>query len=433
MDSKLHNILLEYIKKLESSRHTLPIVMKSLRDEFKTAHTTFEEFMDEHAVKKHDKENVLSRLKWSSEPDRLNLEDYQYQLDELTLNEEDYEYLIPIKKIKAFKENDQLLNHLSISIDTLPKNYLVSYVSQYDSFLGALVEELLLLKPELFNNSDRELKFKDLIEFKTIQEAREFILEKEINSLLRKSHTEQFEWMENKFDLPLTKGLDIWTDFIEITERRNLFVHNDGVVSNQYIKVCQDHKIDLKDIEVGTVLKVNSQYLKKSYSIFYEIGFKLVHVLWRKLFPSDLVNADISLIAVTFELLNHKRYDIAKDLLDFSTKTIKRYNSDAHRRMIIINRAIAYKFSNNEEKCESILEADDWSATGLNFQLAVAVLNDKDDDVFRLMKSVGQDDPDIPEYSYADWPLFEKYREKQSFQDTYKEIFGKELELHETI
>jgi len=431
LEIKLHDILIQYIDKLDSSRYTLPIVMKSMKDELKIATNKFDEFMNANLVNLN-KSKFLFDIQWSDKKYIMTFKDFQYQFDELVL-EEDNEYAIPIKDIKEFQKYEQKITHLSIASDTLPKNFLVSYVSQYDAFLGELVEHILLLKPELFNNSDKELKFKDLIEFNTIQEAREFILEKEINSLLRKSHSEQFEWMENKFDVKLTKGLNIWKSFIEITERRNLFVHNNGTVSNQYIKVCNEHIINLDNIEIGTVLKVNSLYLRKSYSVFYELGFKLVNVLWRKLFPNNLEDADNSLIELTVELLRHKRYELAKTLLDFACITLKKYHSDVTRRMIIINRAIAYKFSTDNSKCQEILSKDDWSATSLSFQLAIAVLNDNDNEVYKLMICIGNKSTEITEYEYAEWPLFEKYKYKTEFQDTFKKIFNKELELIEII
>ncbi|RRS32735.1 MAG: hypothetical protein P794_00675 [Epsilonproteobacteria bacterium (ex Lamellibrachia satsuma)] len=281
----------------------------------------------------------------------------------------------------------------------------------------------------MINDSERELKFKDLVKFKSIEEASEFLLEKEIESLLRNSHSEQFKWMEKKFNIPLTKNLTIWSDFIEITERRNLFVHNNGIVSRQYIKVCEDNGVKISEIKVGDTLKVKPKYLANAYLVFYEIGFKLLQVLWRKLFPNELENADTSLINTTYDLLAHKRYKLAQTLLDFSCDILKKYHSDVNRRIMIINRALAYKLDKNIEKCDSILKKDDWSATRLDFQLAVAVLKNNDKEVYRLMKEVGSKSKDLPEHTYLEWPLFEEYREKEDFLNMYKEIFGKELEL----
>ena len=100
--------------------------------------------------------------------------------------------------------------------------------------------------------------------------TREKIFAKEVESILRSSHSDQFLWMERVFSIPLTKGLESWPSFIELTERRNLFVHCDGVVSDQYINVCKNNKVVLgSDICVRKKLKElnlgNSQSTKSSF------------------------------------------------------------------------------------------------------------------------------------------------------------------------
>lgn len=406
MNNKINEILTNYINKLNSLENSLPIVMQSMGTELESESKKLEKLFKEKALKMDKKEDDESN---------------------------DEKYAVPIAYAKEFDRKKMKIDQMSIAFDLLPKNFLVSFVSQYDSFLGSLIKELLLAMPELLNNSERELKFKDLLDFTSIDEAREFILEKEIETVLRKSHSEQFEWMENKFNVRLTKDLEIWKSFIEITERRNLFVHNDGLVSNQYIKVCTAHKVDLKTTEIGDSLSVNPAYLIDAYHVFYEMGFKLAHVLWRKLLAHDLEAADNSLIDATFELLSHKKYDQAKVLLDFSCNTLKKYNSDINRRVLIINQAIAYRLTGDSNACVSILNKDDWTATGTNFQLAVAVLNEQDEKVYELMHTIGKEDEKLPGYIYSVWPLFEEYREKEDFLETYKKIFSKDLEVIETF
>ena len=123
------------------------------------------------------------------------------------------------------------------------------------------------------------MTFADLNTFKSIEEAREFIIEKEVESVLRKSHSEHFTYLENKIGMPLKKDLPIWKTFIEITERRNLFVHCDGIVSSQYIKVCKENKCYQKDIELNERLTVKLDYFQLAYECLYEITTKLTHTI----------------------------------------------------------------------------------------------------------------------------------------------------------
>ena len=118
-------------------------------------------------------------------------------------------------------------------------------------------------------------------------------VEKEIESVLRKSHTEQFDWLENKFGLKLRVDLKVWPVFVEVTERRNLFVHSNGMVSHQYLEVCKRHgSIPDPDIIPGKVLSVTRPYFDAAHECLFEVGVKLAQVLWRKVQPSDLEHSD---------------------------------------------------------------------------------------------------------------------------------------------
>ncbi len=149
------------------------------------------------------------------------------------------------------------------------------------------------IKPELLKSSDRELTFSQLSDFGSIEEAKEYLLEKEVETLLRRNHSEQFDWLENKFAIKLRVDLPIWPTFIEVTERRNLFVHSDGVVSRQYLKVCREHGVSLgAETKQGLRLDVPHPYFRLAYEALFEIGVKLGQVLWRKLKPTDAPDAD---------------------------------------------------------------------------------------------------------------------------------------------
>jgi len=309
--------------------------------------------------------------------------------------------------------------------DIIPRVFVLALVSQFDAFLGRLLRVLFLLRPELMASSERSLTLSQLLELGTIESATEYLLEKEIETVLRKSHVEQFSWMENKFDIKLREGLASWPIFVELTERRNLFAHSNGVVSDQYLAVCRGHGVQLpSDCSRGTNLDVGPDYFKQAYCCVYEIGVKLAQVLWRKLRPDQLEEADRSLTSVTYDLILSGRYDLACNLLDFACKTLKKHGSEESRLIMTINRAQAYKWAGDEEKCRKILDDEDWSACGSQFHLAVAVLEDDFDEAALLMRSIGAKGV-MRETEYQEWPIFRKFRPSSQFAEAYEELFGK--------
>lgn len=310
----------------------------------------------------------------------------------------------------------------------LSRHFVVSFVSEYDSFLGNLIKSIYALKPELLNDSERNLSFAELTKFSSIEEARNYILEKEIESVLRKSHSDQFKWLENKFNTPLNKGLDSWAKFIEITERRNLFVHCNGIVSTQYLSTCKDQNVTLPpNIKMGEELDAPRAYLAESYDTLYEIGIKLSQVLWRKLFPQELDLADRNLSEISYDLLCNEKYSLAIKLLDFACLTLKSWSDDRMKKMFIINRAQAYKHNGDTEKCRQIIAENDWSSCQDDFQICVAALKEDYDTLEHYMKKHINDDLMKDSY-YLDWPIFKEYRTTDRFKSNFKAVFNIDVE-----
>lgn len=316
------------------------------------------------------------------------------------------------------------LDKLHAAQRILPQSFLVALVSRFDALLGGLVRALFRLKPEALTSSERTFTFAELSKFKSMESAREFVLEKEVETLLRKSHSEQFDWLESKFDIRLRKGLPVWPAFVEITQRRNLCVHAGGVVSSQYIANCKAERVEfLDEVVLGKVLYVDGPYFAKASDTICEIGVKLAQVLWRKVGPQEVEEADRSLKDIALDAIEEGRYELAKALLDFADTTLSRKHATEEWRLIfLINRALAYYLSGEKKKCAEILATQDWSAVSDNLKLAESVLAERFDESFVLMKKIGPGD--IPKGHYLHWPLFSGLRRSPLFTLTIKEIFG---------
>lgn len=396
----LHRVLDTYLHKLEALHEIFPLVMTM-----------------SFAAQKAEKGKHLDFLKKHG------------KVAEAT--EEYTRYDLPSEHLRLSARLSRKAKRAATAYDLLPRNFLVSYVSEYDAYLGELIRNLLLLKPEIIDSSEKNISLSDLMSLGSVEAARSHMIEKEVESVLRKSHSEQFNWLEKTFSLTLRKDLEVWPTFIELTERRNLFVHCDGIVSSQYLKVCGNAKLaPLPDI--GEQLKVNKGYLNKSYESLYEIGVKLCHVLWRKIRPDDIENAENSLSHVTYELLANEKYSLAVKLLEFASASLKRWQSDGARKIYIVNLAIAYKNSGRAEDCLRIINSEDWSACGDNYQICISVLKDDFEEAVKIMYRIGSDGV-VKEADYIEWPAFKVFREYEGFKNAFIKIFGREPILTEEV
>ena len=361
----------------------------------------------------------------TSAKDKLNK--FESEKCEVTLTDKGRSVMIPNDHYHQWRRLSKRNEHYLLSRKLLPRSLLVALISQYDAFLGRVLHTIFLRKPEILNGSDKKISFESLSQFSSIEDAREYILEKEVEAILRSSHADQFKWMERTFDLPLTKGLEIWPIFMEVTERRNLFVHTDGIVSSQYISVCKTYKSKVdEEVKEGDSLGVPQKYFEASYECIHELGVKLGHVLWRKLFPDERELEDEKLANHTYDLIDNGKYSLAIRLLDFACSEIKKFSNESNQLIMVVNRALAYKCINDEENCKKIMSAVDWSAKGDQFKLAHAVLLSEWQRAEQVMRRIGKVGP-VSKSQYRDWPLFREWRKQELFLSTYAEIFGEEF------
>lgn len=394
-EENIGNVLTDFVDSIISLSETFPITMTSIITALQETLKRREEF---------DKENVQLD---DDDKDGLFIREDAYQ-----------EFLELSKKIKNY----------GLALHIVPQSLIVSLISQYDAFLGELLKKIFLIKPEMLNASEKPLTLAQLIEFGSVENAKNFVLEKEVESVLRKSHVEQFQWMESKFDIPLRKGLDVWPRFVELTERRNLFVHTDGVISSQYIKVCKENGVSWKDeIKLGDELEVTPKYFADAVNIMYEIGVKLAHVLWRKFKIEDLEEADGNLLDIAYEPLIKENYELAKVLFTFATNTLKKHFNQENRRIFLVNKALAYKWSGDDKKAKELISAEDWSDTRDKFRLAEAAILEDYPRVYQLMQEIGDSQNEVEKDDYRIWPLFKALRDEPEFAKTFEEIFGEPL------
>lgn len=338
--------------------------------------------------------------------------------------------LLKSDEYKRFYNLERNASISSLGSKIIPESLFVSLISQYDAFLTRLLRAIFEIKPDVLNGSERNLTFSQLVEMNTIENAREYIIDKEIDTVLRKSHSEQFDYLEKLIGVKLRENLPIWQTFIEVTERRNLFVHCDGVVSNQYLKVCLEHQCKIDKTKVGKRLNIESKYFYEAYKCLYEIATKLSHTIWRKLLFSDLENADRDLNSICFHLISTGAFDLADILLEFSCSQKKHFN-DSLKNMFIINCSLSQYLQDKKDDAKTVLDKKDWSASSDDFKLAYAVLIDDFEKAYEIMLKIG-DNGEVESSDYKHWPLFNVIRKEEKFKETFKTIFKEDYSIMET-
>jgi hypothetical protein len=297
----------------------------------------------------------------------------------------------------------------------------------YDAFVAELLQSIFFARPEIIRSSERSLTLRELRELGDLNEAEKFIINQEVETVLRGGYDDQFNYMDKKFSVELRKNWAVWPEFVEISQRRHLLVHCAGKVTRSYLYVCDKHGVRWPDNsapQLGSQLGIDFQYFIRSIEVVYEVGLKVCQILWRKLFPSDLDIADIQLIQNIYELLVNEQWERA--IMSGSLAlSMPRYSSELYKRTLLLNLAQAYKWSGNNDRAIELLDGD-WSACGNEIQLMLAVIRDDYDTACNIMSKIGTSGQ-VSERDYRDWPAFRQFRQSEQFKSTYEAIFGKTI------
>jgi hypothetical protein len=258
-----------------------------------------------------------------------------------------------------------------------------------------------------------------------LDEAKDFIIEREIDSILHDDHHAQLTSINKLFNIKINTDDSSVKHFLEICERRNLFTHNAGVANARYLAKCEQFGIECNSVKIGDKLTVSRRYFLSAVTTVQELTIKLTQFLWRKLLPRERDAADDALNEAAIELLTGDDYKLAERILDYGINHTGK-SSDKMRRMMVVNYANAIKLGGDKKRARSELAKYDWSATNSAFQISVAAVRDDTSEVVQLMPHAVKSG-EISEVNLRSWPVFKTVRGEKAFQDKFRELFGKDL------
>lgn len=308
-------------------------------------------------------------------------------------------------------------------VKVLEIGHFLSLFSAFDAFTGELIAAIYNKNPELYKGINRTLTVSEMLKYENIDDVKTIVLNSEIESFRRKSYIEQFETLETRFSINLRKFKN-WPRFVECSQRRNLLTHCDGIVSDQYIKLCKSEGCTLDPpLKQGDKLNLSPKYLSESCLLVIETGLKLGQTLWRHQFDSELELSDSHLHEVVYNFLLTANIPAAKMAGEYSVN-IPKYSSDTTKMIMFINYLLALKLDGQDEVVTKMVDSKDWGPLCNDFKLAAAILKDDFAEAAAQMKKIGKHGEFVTEEAYHQWPLCYKFRISKEFITTYKEIYG---------
>jgi hypothetical protein len=311
----------------------------------------------------------------------------------------------------------------------LRRGAVVSLMTHVEDLVADLVHAFYELYPAALPAEERSLTLTELRNLGSIDEAQSYLVAQEVDSVLRESLERQFEYFAKrpKVNLPLVAP---YQDRInEVDQRRNLYVHNRGLVNRRYLERVHPDLVKLFGAEEGKALKLEDDYLTSAIDAAFLAGVALSQLCWRKWQPAFIAKADSELIEAIYDELQSERYLLVIDLTQFAESLT--LADDENRKIIIVNHAIALRDTNRRDELNALLAATDWTSCNLRFRVALHVLRGEESETLEVLrravaaKEIGPQD-------VKEWPLFLPLRKTDEFDRVFGELFPNETLRDET-
>lgn len=342
----------------------------------------------------------------------------------------DYTILgVPPEKVSSLNRKIRRLYHIKDGISSIPANVLMGLVARFDANISRLVRYLLYIRKEKLANSDRAIPVKDILSANSFDDLISDLIDDEIHSLMRGSHEDQIKYIEDNFSIKIRDGFELWPQFIEIFERRNLAAHGEGYVNSRYDRICSKAKVP-NDFRLPFRERVtfNDKYLRRSTDILLEFSVLLTWWIWLKHEPDDTLNAYNKINSATYEMIHEKRYRLASRILKSCLSRRSNDSPEYIRRMMTVNLANCLKKLDDAKGFEEAISMFDWSASSDEFKISVASLRGDLDTVCALMPRVVSDEL-VGKSGLREWPVFDWVRDDDRFCQTFRELFGEPVQL----
>jgi hypothetical protein len=359
---------------------------------------------------------AFKKLEWPSEANSPKVDDEKLKqlCDELKITvtvvegpDKGRSVDISGEDISQFSEAMQSLVKTLRHTNLLYESSLISLSSMAESFLASLLHRYFETYPEAVGIREKVFSLQDLRQLGSIEDARKSLVDSTVENILRGSFEDWLKFLREQAKLSM--GYLAMDPLIEIFQRRNLLVHNAGVVNSIYTsRVAASFREQWK---IGEHITVPRDYLDNAIALV-ELNFLLIAAeLWKKLEPNSEERSEL-LLEISLDHLLAERWEVAEGLSFF----VKNDKQTLERLQLMgqVNYWQTFKWRNRFEEVRSEVEKADFSAKEPLFQLALAALQDDLDKFFELLPEV-LDSKRLSLDHLDRWPIFRGIRPTERY------------------
>lgn len=268
--------------------------------------------------------------------------------------------------------------------DLLNSSLLTLAVAAFENLLAMLVAEHLRRFPGMLEAEEKAFSLADLQGVGSIDDARTVLIEKRVDSFMRKGFDDWSKWAERTLGAGFAE-LCIDEDSVqEIFQRRHLVVHAGGIVNRMYLERAPIPNSSAP--KLGAPLPTTGDYVINALDEFEVLGDLLLFSAWSKWTEGeDRASAKSEFESRILELMAARRWQVVQRLCE---KAAEMDFSASSRLVFKVNRWIAMRHLEEfDDECREDVRNWDTSALAVTFVMARAVLLDEEKNALEFLEA----------------------------------------------
>lgn len=303
---------------------------------------------------------------------------------------------------------------------------LINLVSFFEILEWKLICAFYLLVCQALPSEEMTIKVAELRGLESLDEVNKYIIHKEADSVIREGLLNQLKYFKDRLIIDKMKLMkDSRDELVEIVQRRNLLVHNQGIVNQIYLTHVSKQYLQDKRIKKDCILHVSAKYLDRALDTVHLFGFVLSQLCWRKWVKDKHEAADKVFAEFSFDTLTQGRFDLTKRTAHCAAAM---GISKQWHRIITINQAIAFRELGEIDKIRGLLKKYEWTPMPIDIEIGLSTLREDYERTYLLLEQAAYSG-DLKKIS-KDWPLFKPIRQEVRFVqvfDQYSDTTAKDL------
>ncbi len=137
---------------------------------------------------------------------------------------------------------------------------LIYFFSLFEAFNKDYFQEIYLFKPDLMKSKKKKVDLEYLLQFKNFKDLHRSLSQNLIERFGHLDIDKLARLFLKKFNIDLKNNLECWSNLRESYYRRNIIVHNDGKISETYLK-----KLSLGEDQLNVEINCDIEYFWKAH------------------------------------------------------------------------------------------------------------------------------------------------------------------------